>query len=229
MVPLEKWYFTIDEIAERWKLHRSDLAYMAEMDELRLSVRVDDILVERGILEAEEGVTARIRYERSVYNGLQELTARDASRVFRKGSAEVRDFHVAAPGEYIGIVPPSAPVRVKPKHLFVRRAERNRIETKNGHPAQPIAEGLGFLHTPDYRYVRKGEALMMLGVVQSRAIRILHQAAGEEIPWRSGKTILGEAGATSLRMADVFKSQPDWKTFIESDERGNYRLLLEAA
>jgi hypothetical protein len=68
---------------------------------------------------------------------------------------------------------------------------------------------------------------MMLGVVQSRVVRILHQAAGSDTPWRPGKAVLSEAGATSCRMTDLFKSQPDWKAFIESDGRGNYRLLLE--
>ena len=47
---------------------------------------------------------------------------------------------------------------------------------------------------------------MVLGVVQARIVRILHQAADSRSPWCAGKAVLLEAGAASRRMADVFKS-----------------------
>jgi hypothetical protein len=40
------------------------------------------------------------------------------------------------------------------------------------------------------------------------------------------KAILEQAGSASVRMADVFKSQPNWRKLIRSDRRGLYRLAL---
>ena len=45
-------------------------------------------------------------------------------------------------------------------------------------------------------------------------------------PWQHGRYILEEAGSNLLRMIDLFKSQPQWRSLIESDRRGSYRLRL---
>ena len=55
----------------------------------------------------------------------------------------------------------------------------------------------------------------------------LHEAAQAGEPWQNGKAILSRAGSKSLRMADVFKSQKDWRHLIRSDRRGGYRLNLD--
>jgi len=52
----------------------------------------------------------------------------------------------------------------------------------------------------------------------------LHEAARRGEPWQSGKAILSAAGSKSLKMSDVFKSQKQWRSLIESNGRGNYRL-----
>ena len=48
---------------------------------------------------------------------------------------------------------------------------------------------------------------MTLGAVQAQVVRLLHEAALSDNPWCDGKSLLSEAGATSMRMSDVFKSQ----------------------
>lgn len=58
-------------------------------------------------------------------------------------------------------------------------------------------------------------------------MRALHEAAQAGEPWQNGKAILSRAGSKSLRMADVFKSQKDWRHLIRSDRRGGYRLNLD--
>jgi len=223
MVQLDKRYFPLEEIAERWKLHRRDLVYMAEVGELRASVRLHSTQLEQGTVEIRDDRTC-VRSERALFTGLQDLTTEDAFLVFRNGEADVREFHTGIAGEYICIMPPGPAIRVRPEHLVVRRAERDRIEAKHRESGHSVAAGLGFQHSPDYRFVRFGEAVMVLGVVQARIVRILHQAADSHLPWCAGKAVLLEAGAASRRMADVFKSQPLYRTFIESDARGNYRL-----
>ena len=63
-----------------------------------------------------------------------------------------------------------------------------------------------------------------LGPIQAQVIRALHEAACAGEPWQSGKAILSAAGSKSLKMSDVFKSQKQWRSLIESNGRGNYRL-----
>lgn len=66
-----------------------------------------------------------------------------------------------------------------------------------------------------------------LGPIQAQVVRALHEAALRGEAWQSGKAILSSAGSKSLRMADVFKSQQDWRELIRSDRRGGYRLNVD--
>ena len=50
---IDKSYFTLPEILERWQITEADLIYLAENDKLRLSVRVFGVPMEFG--DYEEG------------------------------------------------------------------------------------------------------------------------------------------------------------------------------
>src|SRR5688572_12495130 len=131
MVQLDKRYFPLKEIAKRWGLRKRDLVYMAEVGELRTSVRIPGAHIEVGMLEASQDQRVRVRYERIWFTGLQDLTTEDAFLVFRNGEADVREFHTGIADEYICIMPPSPAIRLRPEHVVVRRAERDRIEAKH--------------------------------------------------------------------------------------------------
>lgn len=45
---IEKAYFTLPEILDRWSISEADLIYLAENDKLRLSVRVFGVPVGTG-------------------------------------------------------------------------------------------------------------------------------------------------------------------------------------
>lgn len=136
-------------------------------------------------------------------------------------------FHTPDENEYAMLIEPTAPTVVKAKQLVVRRCERDRVENHHGETGATVSEGIGFQHSSDYRNVRLGSVEFALGVVQARVIRLLHQAALSDSPWRDGKSLLTEAGATSLRMLDVLKSQKQWRQLIRSDGRGRYQLRLK--
>jgi len=82
----------------------------------------------------------------------------------------------------------------------------------------------GFKHSPDYRHVSCGSHEFMLGPIQARVVAQLHEVASGDNPWLSGKGVLEQAGSRSLRMSDLFKAQKNWRSLIESDGRGSYRL-----
>ena len=77
MVRIEKLYFTLKEIAERWQVKMDDLAYLAENGDLRVSVRLYTVHLEEGIYEPDtrDGHPHRIPFEQSWFSGLQDLSA----------------------------------------------------------------------------------------------------------------------------------------------------------
>lgn len=84
-----------------------------------------------------------------------------------------------------------------------------------------------FIHSADYLEVRCNGCRFKLGPIQAEVVRALHEAALAGEPWQNGKAIRHGAGSRSLRMADVFKSQKNWRRLIRSDRRGGYRLDLD--
>jgi hypothetical protein len=62
------------------------------------------------------------------------------------------------------------------------------------------------------------------GLVQADILKQLYKAACAGDPKVHFKRLFVEAGSQSMRMRDVFKSQPDWKDLICHDTRGYYWL-----
>jgi hypothetical protein len=109
--------------------------------------------------------------------------------------------------------------------LLLRREERDRFEAETGFSGAEVGPKLPvFSASADCHEVRCGEHQFRLGPIQAQVVRALHEAARRGEPWQSGKAILSTAGSKSLKMSDVFKSQKQWRSLIESNGRGNYRL-----
>lgn len=222
---IEKAYFTLPEILDRWSISEADLIYLAENDKLRLSVRVFGVPLELGDYEeTHEGEHFRVPTEQSYYNGLLELHARDVFQLFRAAELTVSDFRT--PGsDYASIWGDRDGVPLSIEDLLLRREERDRFEAETGFSGAETGPQLPiFSATPDYHEVRCGGHQFRLGPIQAQVVRALHEAARRGEAWQSGKAILSAAGSKSLKMSDVFKSQKQWRSLIESNGRGNYRL-----
>lgn len=222
---IDKAYFTLEELEERWQLPHRDVAYLAENGLLRLSVRLFGVELEFGTYEERpDGKWLPIPRERRRFTGFQDLQERDVFRVFRQGRIDVPRFY-APDKSYCHPIEPTRTVSVCRDDLLVRREERDRAESEHA-LAQKGSTGLSLQQANGYRKVRTAGLLFNLGPVQARVVKRLHDAAISANPWCEGKLILGEAGSSSTRMADVFKSQPHWRRLIESDGRGRYRLRV---
>ncbi|WP_123193381.1 hypothetical protein [Pannonibacter phragmitetus] len=225
---IDKSYFTLPEILERWQITEADLIYLAENDKLRLSVRVFGVPIEFGDYEeAADGESYRVPWEQSHYSGLLDLHARDVFQLFRCGEVHLDSFRTPK-ADYATTWGDAQPVLVMIGDLLLRRDERDRFEIETGFSpgGQPIEEAT-FIHSADYFEVRCNGCRFKLGPIQAEVVRALHEAAQAGEPWQNGKAILSRAGSKSLRMADVFKSQKDWRHLIRSDRRGGYRLNLD--
>ena len=86
--------------------------------------------------------------------------------------------------------------------------------------------GHAFKVVGDYKEVIVAGRSFHLGACQAEVVRLLHEAAKTEEPWRYGKAVLAAAGSSCTRMADLFKSQRHWRELIASDGRGHYRLAI---
>ena len=225
---IDKSYFTLPEILERWQITEADLIYLAENDKLRLSVRVFGAPMEFGDIEEDDrGGTHRVPWEQSYYSGLLDLHARDVFQLFRCGEVHLVSFRTPK-ADYATTWGDAKPVLVMIGDLLLRRDERDRFEIETGFApgGQPMEEAT-FIHSADYLEVRCNGCRFKLGPIQAEVVRALHEAAQAGAPWQNGKAILSRSGSKSLRMADVFKSQKDWRQLIRSDRRGGYRLNLD--
>lgn len=225
MALINKAYFTIADVTDRWSMPRSDLAYLGENGLLRLSVRLFGVWAERGTLEEmEPGRWARVMSERLRFEGLAELREWDVHAVFRDGQAFVEGFHAGKHG-YCELLTPDKPMLVREQDLMVAKPERDRFEREHGIGKENATLAARSDHFA-LRHIQVGDKLFFFGPIQAHVIKLLHDAALTAAPWRLGKTLLTEAGAASTKMVDVFKSQPDWRELIASDRRGHYRLKV---
>lgn len=223
---IEKAYFTLEEVEERWQLPHRDVAYLAENGLLRLSVRLFGVDMEFGVYEeGSDGEWFTVPHERRRFTGFQDLQERDVFRLFRQGHVDVAHFH-APEKDYCYLIEPTRTVSVCRDDLLVRREERDRVEAKHELVRKGSAALASLQESNEYREVRTAGLLFNLGPVQARVVKRLHEAAISSYPWCEGKLILGEAGSSSTRMADVFKSQPHWRRLIDSDGRGRYRIRV---
>lgn len=231
---IKKEYFRLDEVIDELGLSGSDVLYLAETGQLRLSVRVFGLLLETGIVE-EIDIDDWQSFPEGTehHSGLLELWDRDAHEVLKTGATDVQRFH-APPGRYLCRPNHASALPVQTRDLLIRDTELQRLKAQLGH--QPAASAApeptdpcpGFVHSPDYRMVQIAGETFSLGAYQAAVVRILHHAALRGSPWCNGVAILAEIECSTLRMSDLFKSKRGWRTLIESNSRGMYRLAVKA-
>ena len=231
---IRKEYFRLDEVIDDLGLSGTDVLYLAETGQLRLSVRVFSLMLESGIVEEiDTNDWQSFPEETAPHSGLLELRERDAHEVLKTGATEVQCFH-APPGSYLCRPDHASTFPVQARDLLIRDTELQRLKALVGHqPAETAAPASsnpcpGFVHSPDYRMVQIAGETFSLGVYQAAVVRILHQAALAGNPWCSGVAILAEIECSTLRMSDLFKSKRGWRRLIGSNSRGMYRLAVAA-
>jgi hypothetical protein len=222
---IEKAYFTLAEVLHRWSVPEADVAYLAENDQLRLSIRILNLPIEFGDFEeTDDGQCFSIPCERSSFNGLLDLHVQDVFQLFRLGEVSVTRFRTAK-ADYACFWGARDSLKIRKPDLVLRREERDRFEADTGfRGASGMKPADAFNASADYSHIRCNAREFRLGPIQAQVVRILHAAAQRGEPWQSGKVVLGEAGSRSLKMSDIFKSKKDWPLLIESNGRGAYRL-----
>jgi hypothetical protein len=171
---IEKSYFTLPEILERWSMSEADLVYLAENDQLRLSIRVFNLTVEFGDYEeTPEGGRFSVPFERGAFNGLLDLQAHDVFQLFRHGEVKLSRFR-SHKADYACLTGEFETITVRQRDLYVRREERDRFEAETGFAGAAAGPRPGAFHaSADYQDVRCNGQHFRLGAIQVRISRNL--------------------------------------------------------
>jgi hypothetical protein len=130
---IDKAYFTLDEIEERWRLPHRDVVYLAENGLLRLSVRLFHMHLEWGEFDdLGNGDWAPVPTDHRWFSGLQDLSERDAFRLFRDGEVAVDQFATPEEHHYCHLLEPTENITVRNTEVVVRREERDTVEQRHG-------------------------------------------------------------------------------------------------
>lgn len=222
---IEKTYFPLKEVEAEWKLSDSDLLYVVENGNLRLSYRATRLRIEFGEYEeVEPGHTVPVYFDDIIYSGLLDLHASDARTILFRGSSKVKSFHIAPPA-FQKVCESLDHIEITRDELFLKKEEKRRFEENMGIIQDNKPDSMPKLvHNPTFSDVCIGNLTFRFGILQANVVRILIEARRSGTPWLPGKTVLSRAGSTSFRLADLFKSQPEWRQLIESDGSGLYRI-----
>ena len=222
----EKRWFRIADVAKRWEIPPSDVEDYALDELLQLSVFVVDLRAETGICEHDDHGHHHVLEDMPTLNGPQPLCRTSLLKIFRDGRAEVVSFRTERSGGYLRVAPGVPAVIVRRDDLIVTREERDRFERVNeGDTVHQIATDAW--HNDDFTSVRVDNEWHSFGPKQAAVLRLLKAAAETDNPWRDGKRLLDEAGATTMRLIDLFKRKPAWRRLVLADGKGRYRLSAE--
>jgi hypothetical protein len=232
-----KSYFHLDEIARRWDASIPDLACYTLDGLLQISIMTVGLRVETGVFETGEHGLFRLPEGETVLYGPQPVVSSDLWPVFRTGGGRITRLKPSAPDRYMDLAEGVEPILVTLPDLLVTRLERDRFEAAHGLGTREPADGApgeasgraaepGFIHRNGYSEVVLNGQIFRLGLLQASIVRQLHEASQTDNPWRHGKELLANSSAQTVRLVDLFKTKPNWRTLIASDGRGYYRLNL---
>ena len=209
MNAIDKAYFTLEEIEERWQLPHRDVVYLAENGLLKLSVRLFDVRMECGEFEdLGNGDWNRIPTDQRWFSGLQDLREHDAFRLFRDGEVAIDQFAVPEEHHYCHLREPTDSLTIRVCDVVVQRQERDRVEHQQGlaGATRPAVTSI-FRQVSDYGEVHVAGRVFNLGHVQSRVVKQLHRAAivGRSLVQRQGaagrRRLVQHARCGSLQIA----------------------------
>ncbi len=223
----EKRWFRIADVAKRWEILPSDVEDYALDELLQLFVFVVDLSAEAGLCELDDHVHHHIPEDMPILNGPQPLCRASILAVFRDGQADVCSFRTEQPGGYLRVASHVPPVIVRRDDLIVTREERDRFERVHGSGADANQTATEAWHSDDFARVRVDSEWHSFGPKQAAVLRLLKAAAETDNPWRDGKRLLDDVGATTMRLIDLFKRKPAWRRLVLADGKGRYRFSTE--
>jgi hypothetical protein len=227
----DRQYFSLQNLCIRWNTQLDDLRYSIEHCELFACCWLDLREVMR-FLPSKESCSITCDYIK--FEGYVGVKANDCRKIFRCEKYSLTNFvDLEKAGYEIAILPQYRDAIISINDLMIPKNEVSRFEIFWGIiPVETCSDYKIIRFDPNKLYVNHANSEyvfhgvpMNLGAVQANIVAQLAcaKSAGEN-PWIHGKTLLGNAGAQSIRMRDVFRTNKSWRKVIEGNKRGYYRI-----
>lgn len=233
---LNKKYFSVTELLERWDTNLYDILYLAENKVLTLKLRAFGILGTYCQLQKNGELSYELPLKSCEMNGIFPISLKSARQIILNRVTELNTLLPTQKDcDYIKL---GESLKIGLEDLVVLEKDKERVEkdfgfldsirkVKNISPADNIddffIEELPNGHT---RFCYHGKTYTY-GRVQASIIKQLYDAAKDGRIWMYGKTLLKNAGSSSFRLGDIFKPHRDWMEIVKGNNQGLYRLYLE--
>ena len=217
---IERDCFELAEVAEEWGVTDAEIRYLVANGTLKLSVRLVAQPSRLSSMEGmQDGQPIWVPFEDKVFNGVADLSLRDAFRLVRDGEAVVT--HVFLPDSICISLRGGEGLRLSQADTLVRREHLDLVErsilTQNGSSGTDVFDFRQFIYD-DHEFAFTFQ--------QARALEFTLNAARAGAPDQHYLEILKAAGSTSQRMGSLFSRKPSWTRllFKTSGRRGWYYL-----
>jgi hypothetical protein len=230
-LPLRIFYH-LSEIEATWGVARSELHQWLQQGALRAHVW----LPLSSLYQIEEEIQgSRIIQTKTLCHrgGYLQILAHDCQRLIHEGKTFVREFGCHREEQRFAFPETVPSMAVQLENLVILSEERLRFEEVYQLSSQSWRDRTDSTNKPPLLRFRKitfhGQEYTF-GTIQASVLGILFESARNGDSWMNGKQLLAKAGSLSFSVSNLFKRKPGWRTFINSDGLGNYRLdpsLLE--
>ena len=227
---LEKEYYKIEELADRWKITAQDLEYLILTKCIPVYIFLSNAVLEVGNYNiTDHGRILHMPKDVHEFTGLKQLRREDLDSIIRNDFYEVHDFMPDGKFHYIRLTNFKAAFKVRLHDLILRTEDCREMEISREIQYMSKARKCGqvFTYENDFKMVKIGDDIFHFGEMQASVIKQLYDLALDENkdPWEHGKILLHNAGSTSHRMNDVFKNKKEWRKLIEGNGKGYYRFV----
>ena len=233
---MEKEYYSLVELTERWDFCFHDALYLAENNICRFWVNLPET---NGIYfeKAENnGLAYELPVEAGKTGGLLPLMMEDVRRLIIYKNAEIN--RLACPNDGQRFIRLGKAAELTADDMVMLCKDKLRLEKELGFfDKKAKVKATDIRHNIDDFFIEElpngytkfsyhGKNYVY-GFVQSKIIKQLYDAAKDGRIWIYGKTLLKNAGSASYRLGDVFRPHKEWMELIKSNKQGLYRLYLE--
>ena len=233
---MEKEYYTLTELTERWDFCLHDALYLAENNICRFWINLPESDAIRFRKESNNGLTYDLPLENCQAKGLLLLTTEDVRRIIIYKTANV--IQLPCQDDMTVFVRLKTVRELTIDDVLILCKDKLRLEKELGFfDKKAKVKSADICHNIDDFFIEElpngytkfsyhGKSYVY-GFVQSKIIKQLYDAAKDGRIWIYDKTLLKNAGSTSYRLGDVFRPHKEWMELIKSNKQGLYRLYLE--
>lgn len=233
---MEKQYYALTELTERWDFCLHDALYLAENGLCRFCVNLPETNGIRFEKAENNGLAYELPVETCKTGGLMPLMTEDVRRLIIYKTAKIS--RLSCPTDGIHFIRLDKAAELTADDMVMMCKDKLRLEKELGFfDKKAKVKTADIRHNIDDFFIEElpngytkfsyhGKNYTY-GFVQSKIIKQLYDAALDGRIWIYGKTLLKNAGSSSYRLGDVFRPHRDWMELIKSNKQGLYRLYLE--